>query len=162
MAEEALRNGAVLVVGVGNPNRGDDGAGLRAVRALRNSAPDHVELVEADGEASGLIALLSGARAAFVIDACASGAPAGTVHRFDVTTSALPQSGFSISSHGLGLHQAIELARALGALPVPCVVYAVEGEVFDIGEQASPAVAAGASEAATRVRAELARLDRQA
>ena len=61
-----------------------------------------------------------------------------------------------MSSHGLGLHQAIELARALGQLPGRCVVYAIEGASFEAGAPLSPAVAAGAVEATERVRAEIA------
>jgi hypothetical protein len=34
---------------------------------------------------------------AFLVDACASGAPAGTVHRFDVSAQPLPKSSFGVS-----------------------------------------------------------------
>ncbi len=41
-------------------------------------------VIEQDGEATGLLAWLDGRAAAFLVDACASGAPPGTVRRFDV------------------------------------------------------------------------------
>jgi hydrogenase maturation protease len=146
----------ILVLGLGNPDRGDDGAGRAAARALRPLLPADVEVTETDGEMTDLLGRLEQADAAFVIDACLSGAPAGTLHRFDVAAAPLPENGFSVSSHGLGLHAAVELARALDQLPGRCVVYAVEGKSFEAGAPLSPAVAAAAAEAAERVRAEIA------
>lgn len=157
MAERARRGGRrILVLGLGNPERGDDGAGRAAARTLRPLLPETVEVTEADGEMTDLLGRLEQADAAFVIDACRSGAPAGTLHRFDVAAAPLPQNGFCLSSHGLGLHAAVELARALDQLPGRCVVYAVEGGSFEAGAPLSPAVAAAAAEAAERVRAEIA------
>jgi hydrogenase maturation protease len=157
VAERTRRDGGrILVLGVGNPDRGDDGAGRAAARALRPLLPEDVEVTEADGEMTDLLGRLEQADAAFVIDACLSGAPAGTLHRFDVSEAPLPEGVFSVSSHGLGLHQAVELARAFGQLPGRCVVYAVEGASFETGAPLSPPVAAAAAEAAERVRAEIA------
>ena len=48
---------------------------------------------------------------------------------------------FGVSTHGFGVAEGIELARALGALPPVCVVYAVEGERFETGAPISEAVA---------------------
>jgi hydrogenase maturation protease len=156
VAERVQRGGRrILVLGLGNPDRGDDGAGRAAARVLRPLLPEVVEVVEADGEMTDLLDRLAQADIAFVIDACVSGARAGTLHRFDVSEAPLPENAFTVSSHGLGLHQAIELARALGQLPGRCVVYAVEGATFEAGAPLSCAVAAGAVEAVERVRAEI-------
>ena len=93
--------------------------------------------------------------AAFLVDACASGAPAGTVRRFDVAETPLPAAAFGLSSHGLGLAEAIELARALGLLPPSCVVYAIEGQSFAIGAPLSPPVATAVAAVAARLRVEI-------
>jgi len=142
VAERARR----VVVGLGNPDRGDDGAGRTVARRLRGRLPEDVALVEHDGEASGLLAQIEGADAAYLIDACASGAPAGTVRRFDAARAPLPEAAFEVSTHGLGLAAAVELARALGALPRRCVVYAIEGQSFEVGAGLSPAAAAAVAE----------------
>ncbi|MCF8706967.1 hydrogenase maturation protease [Rhizorhapis sp. SPR117] len=131
-----------IVLGIGNPDRGDDAVGRKVARLLRQMAPDDVEVAEHDGEATALLARLDGAAAAYLVDACQSGAPAGTVHRFDVSAAALPQSLFGLSTHGFGLAEAVELARALGQLPARCIVYAIEGECFDLGMPLSPATSA--------------------
>jgi hydrogenase maturation protease len=144
-----------IVLGIGNPDRGDDAAGRAVVRLLRGAPPDGVEIVEQDGEATALLAQLDGAAAAFVVDACASGAPAGAVQRFDVGRGPLPRAAFGLSTHGFGLAEAIELARALGQLPQKCVVYAIEGGRFEAGAPLSPPVAAAVVALAEQLRAEI-------
>jgi hydrogenase maturation protease len=153
--------GRVLVLGVGNPGRGDDGAGRAVAQALRGALPRAIELAECEGEATGILARLENASAALIIDACASGAPAGTVHRFDVSQAPLPQAAFGVSTHGFGLHEAIELARALGQLPARCVVYAIEGANFETGAPLSPAAAAAVREVVRWVSVELGGEDRK-
>lgn len=143
-----------LVIGVGNPERGDDAAGRAVARLLPGTLPADVEIAEGDGEATSLLAQIEACGTAVLVDASASGAPAGTVRRFDVAAAPLPQDAGSLSSHGLGLATAIELARALGQLPPRCVVYAIEGASFTDGEPLSPAVAAAVDDVAGRLRAE--------
>jgi hydrogenase maturation protease len=149
------------VLGIGNPDRGDDGAGRAVARALGVALPGAVEVSEADGEATDILGRLEGASAAYLIDACASGAPAGTVHRFDVSRTPLPQGAFGVSTHGFGLHEAIELARALGQLPPCCVVYAIEGTGFETGAPLSASAAAAVVEVTSRLLAELVGEDRE-
>jgi hydrogenase maturation protease len=149
---------ATLVIGVGNPDRGDDAAGREVARRLRGMALRGVEIIELDGEATALLARLDGASAAILIDACISDAAPGTLHRFDVAEAPLPSGAFGLSSHGFGLSEAIELARALGTLPLRCAVYAIEGERFDIGAPISAKVMAAIDRAAEEIRTELANL----
>lgn len=145
-----------LVLGIGNPERGDDAAGRLVARRLRGILPPDVTLAEVDGEATAILAAFDGVSAAFLVDACVSGAPAGTVHRFDVAAGPLPQAAFGLSTHGFGLAEAVELARALGQLPPLCVVHAIEGASFETGAAPSPAVALAVGEVAGRLRAALA------
>jgi hydrogenase maturation protease len=152
MASERRRR---MVIGIGNPDRGDDAAGPAVARLLADMLPEDVGIVEHDGETTGLIAQLDGVTAAFLVDACVSGAPAGTVRRFDVAEMALPAASFALSSHGLGLAEAIELARALGHLPPFCVVYAIEGWSFAIGAPLSSPVATAVAAVAARLSVEI-------
>jgi hydrogenase maturation protease len=143
------------VIGIGNPERGDDGAGRAVARLLRATMPGEFVVAELDGEAAAVLALLDGAVAAFMIDACASGTPPGTVHRFDVAAAPLPHEAFALSTHGIGVAEAVELARALGQLPPRCIVYAIEGHSFGLGEGLSAAVEPSVAEVARRIVAEL-------
>ncbi len=144
--------GAVVVVGLGNLLRGDDAAGIAVVRRLRAAAG--VRAVEQDGGAIALADAIRGARAAFVVDA-ASGAIPGRVRRWDAVAQPLPHGLFGASSHGFGVAEGIELARALGELPPTCIVYALEGARFDLGALMSEAVEDAVVEVARRIEAEL-------
>jgi len=147
--------GRRVLLGIGNPDRGDDAAGSAVVQSLRGALPDDVELAHENGEAATLLARLQGTSAAYLVDACASGARAGTVQRFDAAAAPLPQDALCLSTHGLGLAEAIELARTLGQLPPRCVVYAIEGTSFEPGAPLTPAVADAVADVARRLMAEI-------
>jgi hydrogenase maturation protease len=141
------------VIGVGNAYRGDDAAGLAVARLLRERG---VEALDQEGEPVALVELLAGHGAVVLIDAVRSGASPGTVHRVDASTEPLPQElRGSTSTHAIGLGETIELARVLGRLPPRVLVYGVEGERFDAGEQLSPAVRAAIGPLADAIAAEL-------
>ncbi len=137
----------VVVIGVGNALRRDDGAGLEVARRLRTLAdaaatavrtelamPAELAVLEYEGEPLGLLDLWDGARAAVLVDATRSGAAPGTIHRVDASREPIPALlRGSSSTHAVGVGDAIELARALGRLPDRVVVYGVEGACFDAG-----------------------------
>ncbi len=127
-----MRNGP-LVIGVGNPARGDDGAGVLAVRRL-----DNARSVET-ANCTHLIDVWDGEDDVIVIDAMMTGVAPGTVQRFDPLVSALPTGSFS-STHAFGLAEMVELARTLGRLPRRLTIYGIEGSSFDHGADPSPAV----------------------
>ena len=150
-----MSDGRRLIIGIGNPERGDDAVGWEVVRLLRGRLPAGVGLVHHAGEATAILTDLEGADAAFLVDAAASGAEPGRLRRFDVAGGALPSGLAELSSHGFGLAQAIELARALGSLPRRCIVYAIEGHRFEPGTPPSFEAMRGAVEAADRILDEL-------
>jgi hydrogenase maturation protease len=139
------------VIGIGNPDRGDDGVGVSVARLLRNRLPDDVRIEERSGHAADLIDLLHGTDWAILVDAMVSGQPPGSVAQIDdVGNEALPSEA-ATSSHGLGVAAAVGLARALGVMPRRCTIFAVEGGSFDIGLGLSPAVAQAAHDVAATI-----------
>jgi hydrogenase maturation protease len=144
-----------VVIGIGNPDRGDDAVGLEVACRLRGQLSRDVRVLEANGEAGSLLAKLESTDAAYLVDACLSGAAPGTVLRFDASREPLPAARFGISTHGIGLGELLELARTLGSLPPHCFVYAIEAESFRAGAPLSPVVAAAAAALAERICAEL-------
>jgi hydrogenase maturation protease len=144
-----------LVVGVGTPERGDDGVGRLVARLLRGRLPADVRVEEQLGGAAELIELLQAADYAILIDAMVSGAPAGTICRLDCGAGEVVPERSGASSHGFGVAQAIALAAALSCLPGTCVVYAIEGASFTLGAELSPEVVSSAQETAERIVAEL-------
>ena len=114
-----------LLVGVGNPWRGDDAAGLEVARRVR-ALGGPVEVREIEGDASSLVDAWAGSDRVAVVDAARSGAAPGTVHVFRADLAPIPATLCS-STHAFGVADAIELSRALGRLPRRLDVYAVEG-----------------------------------
>jgi hydrogenase maturation protease len=128
------------LIGIGDPFRHDDAAGLEVVRRLRLAHPPGVVLIEQEGEAASLIEAWSTADEALVVDGIGSDSTPGTLHRFDVTDAPLPAEIFNPSAHSSGLPEAVELARELDRLPGRLIVYGIEGESFDAGEGLSEPV----------------------
>ncbi len=145
----------VVVLGLGNEDRGDDAVGLLVARRLGAELPAEIEVVESDGDPARLLDLWQGADLAVAVDAVVSGGEAGALHRHDATHEALPSGLATLSSHGLGLAQAIELGRALGRLPARLVVIGVEAAQLAPGGGLTPAVADAIARAVDLVRREL-------
>ena len=136
-----------VVIGVGNPYRGDDAAGREAARLVEERVPEGLDVVVCELEPTRLIDAWDGAGAALVVDAVASGAEPGTVHRFDATSEELPSREFRSSTHALGISETIELARAIGRLPGRIVVFGIEGAEFGSGSELSAGARAGVERA---------------
>ena len=136
--------------------RGDDAAGLEAVRRLHDEGglDGDVELILHDTDGVDLIERWRGARAVVILDAVRSGAPPGTVHRFVAAANPLPAALAPASSHAIGVAEGIELARALDRLPAALIVYGVEGERFDTGTGLSETVRAALGPLTSAVRRE--------
>jgi hydrogenase maturation protease len=148
------------VIGVGNAWRGDDAAGLVVARRLRGTVPPGVEVLEREGEPTGLVDAWEEAEAVWLVDAVASGVAAGTVHRLDASHAELPAELFRASTHHLGLAEAVELARALGRLPASVVFFGIEAASVDAGDELTPEVAAAVEVVADAVREEVTRCTR--
>jgi hydrogenase maturation protease len=132
----------IVVIGVGNAYRGDDAVGLAVAERLRERLPEDVTVRDCEQEPTRLLDAWEGADVALVVDAAASGAPPGTVHRFDASGDGVPAHVFRSSTHAFGVGDAVELARALGWLPERVVVYGIEGGDFTAGSGLSAPVAA--------------------
>ncbi len=154
------RGREVVVIGVGNEYRADDGAGLAALGLLPD-LPDGVALVLSDGEATSLLEAWTGVATAIVIDVVAGGpAPPGTLHRLDVMADpdapgATVLAGSSTSSHDLGVGSAVALARALGRMPDRLIVHGIQGADFGQAATLSPPVAARIGDLAAAVLADI-------
>ena len=144
--------GPAIVVGIGQLAAGDDGVGLAVARELAGRGV----AVRESADASILLALLEAGHRVVVVDAVAGGGPPGSVIR--LAPDALGNGPTPLSSHGLGVAEAIALARMLYG-PRIVAEMAIIGIAIDrprahvVG--LSPAVAAAVCPAAALV-AELA------
>jgi hydrogenase maturation protease len=133
-------DGGVLVIGIGNELRGDDGLGPTVVRALREKDLHGVRVMEMEGEGAALIDAWRGYDRVILVDAIASGSTPGLFHALDACITEIPRTLFRSSSHLFGVGEAIELARRVDLLPHTLWVYGIEGDSFGFGDQLSPSV----------------------
>jgi hydrogenase maturation protease len=152
-----------VVIGVGNEFRRDDGAGWAVVARVAELAsqrplPPGTTLALCDGDPARLISHWEGAALAVVVDAAHAhpGEP-GRIHRLELDARQPLRIAATTSSHGLGLGEAVELARALDRLPGRLVVYAVEGGDSSLGLGLSAPVAAAVTPLARRITEDVAR-----
>ena len=144
-----------LVVGLGDPARGDDGIGLAVARGVAARALPGVS-VRVLRDPTALIDLWSTHGLVVVVDAVRSGAPPGTVHRLVVGPGRTPLPGSSWAASGRGTHAfglaaVVELARALQRLPEQMVVIGVEAASFGHGDGLSEPVCAAVPVAVEQV-----------
>ncbi len=150
----------VLVIGLGNPDRGDDGLGARVAEMLRGRLPASVAIIARRGDMLSLIDDWKGYDALVCIDASAPMGVPGRVRRIDLAATDLPPDLARASSHAFGVADTIALARSLQLAPREIVLYAVEGSSFDALSPLSPEVANAVDDVADRVIAEMERLRR--
>jgi len=141
-----------LIIGCGNRQRGDDAAGILATERLRALGIEAlgIQIKICSGEASELMGLWSGADDVIVIDAVVTGSAPGVVHLWDAERP-LRYGKAPGSTHGLGVAEALELARALERLPAEMRIYGIEGRQFEIGSEVSEEVERGVGTVVQRI-----------
>jgi hydrogenase maturation protease len=144
---------AIRILGIGSPF-GDDRAGWDAVAMLRRrrrtgGGDRQVEIRALDRPGLLLVGQLAGSARVILIDAVRSGAPIGSIHRFD--GEELLCSRPVLSSHAGGVTEAVQLARTLGDLPSHLLVFGVEADPVNDGDDLTPAVGAALPELVCRI-----------
>ena len=143
--------GQLLVIGLGNPDRGDDAVGVEVAREVAAERLD-VNVLEFDDPSEALDAW-DVEDAVVVTDAIRSGGGhPGEIHVVDAVAQKLPAGRWATGgTHALGLAAVVELARALGQLPRSLVVVGVEAKQFGHGAPMSDAVVAAVPAATNAV-----------
>ncbi len=136
-----------VLVGLGNPVRGDDGVGLRVAaeveRLLAERPVAGVRVVASTRGGFELIDVLAGADHAVLVDCLETeSARPGRVRVLPLDRVA--GSARLVGSHDIGLAAAVELGRLLGIdMPAHVEVIGIEADVGNrIEEDLSPEVAA--------------------
>lgn len=122
-----------LVLALGNPLRGDDGAGTAVLEYLqRNILPDAVTLL--DGGTPGLetVLLMQGYRRVIIIDAAQMNLSPGDWQRFTPEMVRLQSRDLYLRGtlHYAGLAEALALGEALNLLPPEIVVFGMQPQAI--------------------------------
>jgi hydrogenase maturation protease len=146
----------VLVIGIGNPDGGDDQAGLVVAGKLKAQAIRHTRVVESTGDCLSLLEIWKDAKSVILVDAAQSGAEPGTLYRLDGGAQPLPVGLVRHSStHSLGVAEAVALAKSLNQLPQKMVIFGIEGKNFALGAPLSPEVEGALDAVAERIAGEV-------
>lgn len=138
--------GQILVVCIGNELVADDAVGFEVYQKLAAmDLPEGTRLLYLGVGGITLLDYLTGAeKAMIVVDAVQLGAPPGTIHC--LYWDELPVNGnATISAHGIGLRETIEVGRLLYPEKIPPIVrlIGIEGICFNQPREAmTPATAA--------------------
>jgi hydrogenase maturation protease len=146
----------IAVIGCGNSNRRDDGAGpavLRtlAARGLVRKLRD-VRLLDAGTDGMAVMFAARGCRTLIVVDACRSGSPPGAI--FEVPGAELEQPHQpSLSLHDFRWNHALHAGRAMYRedFPADVTVFLIEAGSIELGVELSPVVADAAHRVADRI-----------
>jgi hydrogenase maturation protease len=112
-----------LILGLGSPH-GDDQLGWVAIDRMRPRLPAGTYAHKIRG-GFDLIEYLEGHDTAVVIDAASPAGRPGSIRSFTWPCPELVHC-ILLSSHGLGLVEAIQLTEALGRLPQHLKIYTIE------------------------------------
>lgn len=130
-----------LVIGLGNPLRGDDGVGSRIIEELEGlELPDGVMVVEGGTAGLGLIGLMEGYQRVIVVDAADMGHPPGRVVRFTPPEVQLKTVEPALSPHEIGLWEVLALAETLEVIPAEVVIIGIQPSRLGEGAELSPEV----------------------
>lgn len=137
-------DGETVVIGLGSPLMGDDGLGLVALEALRESRAFDPEPVFVDGGTWGmnLLPVIEAAERLLFLDAIRAGGIPGEAVVLE--RDALPRGlGIKLSPHQIDLQEVLALAELRGRLPRQSVAIGLEPERVELGCELSPVVAGG-------------------
>jgi len=145
----------MLIIGVGNIFRRDDGAGPSCASMVKLKAPAGVKVLIRSGEAADLLECWGPDDDVVIIDAMKAGLTPGSFKRIDALQAKFPVEDFKFSSHSFGVAEAVEIGKVLSRLPKSLIVYGIEaGETGD-GEGLTPVVSLAVAEVANRILAEI-------
>jgi hydrogenase maturation protease len=133
----------VVVLGLGNLLRRDEGLGIRALWRLRDEhqlAPE-VQLVDGGTLGLELLSYLEGADRVLVLDAALTDEPPGTLLR--LRGDEVPAFfGMHSSPHEVGLPDLLAVTRLRGTAPADLVLLGMQPDTIELGWELSETVEA--------------------
>jgi len=159
----------VLVAGMGNDLRQDDGFGIAVIRRFEAvGVPDGVRVYESGIAGIGLVQeLMDGYEALIIVDATDRSEAPGTVFLLEADVPAQEElteesrQEFLADTHLTVPSQALTLARAIGILPSRVYILGCQPKETDLGMDLSEPVERGVVEAVERLRILLEQLLRE-
>lgn len=147
----------LVIIGCGNPNRSDDGAGIAVIHELlkhyQGTLPETVRIFDAGTDGMGVMFMARGATTLIIVDASKTGAEPGAI--YEVPGEEL--EGKPPESHTLhdfrwdhALYAGKQIFRE--AFPSDVAVYLIEAANLSLGLELSPPVSASVERVTDMIR----------
>ena len=156
--DDALGKHPIVVLGLGNLLRRDEGLGIRALERMqaRYSLPESVVLVDGGTLGLDLLCYLEQAKRVLILDAVLTDGPPGTLVR--AAGDEVPAFfGMRTSPHEIALADLLAVTRLRGTEPGELVVWGMQPAALELGWDLSEPVAAHLDALADAAAAELQR-----
>ena len=117
------------ILGIGSPF-GDDQLGWEVIKilqqrpALSHFTPEKLHIACCDRPGMHLLELMRQTKTVFLIDAVKTGAAIGTLHCFQ--NEEIESVSDSLSTHALGVAEAMKMGAILHTLPKTVILYGIE------------------------------------
>jgi hydrogenase maturation protease len=130
-----------VVIGIGNPWRGDDAVGWHVAQGTGRRLAGRIGVVLTDGEPARLLDAWADTDCAVLVDAMRTGAEPGTIGVWGAGAAPAPPPARN-ESHRFSVAAAIALGAALDALPRRLTIVGVEVGDLGAGQPMTARVAA--------------------
>lgn len=143
----------IVVIGCGNPNRSDDGAGPRVIALLRSrGVPENVRLYDAGTDGMAVIYQARGASHLVIVDARQPDGTPGAVYEVPGDVLAAPP-GNNQGLHDFRWDHALYAGHKIygDAFPKVVSVFLIEAASLDLGLELGPEVARAAEIVADQI-----------
>jgi hydrogenase maturation protease len=145
----------IVILGCGNPNRSDDGAGPHVIALLRErGVPDGVRLYDVGTDGMTVMYRARGATHLVIVDARVPDGSPGTIYEVPGDVLAAPPKQ-SMGLHDFRWDHALYTGHRIygDAFPASVSVFLIEAASLDLGLSLGPEVAAATEKVADRVSA---------
>jgi len=132
----------ILVLGVGNSILSDEGVGVHLAQRLQKLQwPSNVEIQDGGTQGLELLYYMDDVAKLIIVDCVRAGSEPGSIFRFEPDKVEVIPKQYKISFHDLGIYDFLKIAAAMEILP-ETIIFGVEPQSFEWGEQLTPAVEA--------------------
>jgi hydrogenase maturation protease len=122
----------VLVLGVGNPYRRDDGIGNEVIKVLSEQKISGFDLKDV-GDGLSILEIIEPYQKVIIIDACEMAESPGTVKVFSPEEAIIKIKNDALSTHGIGLAEVLHLIKAL-EIKIDLKIIGVQPKEIGFGE----------------------------
>lgn len=126
----------LVILGVGNPLRGDDALGIELLKKLRGKVPRRVKLIDGGVAPENFVGRIRAFKPSHVliVDAARFGGEPGEARLI------MPEqiAGIAISTHAMPLYVLAELISE--GMDVKVALLGVEPKILDLGDEISPEI----------------------